>query len=201
MLKSLFQSKKSLKFTESHLKSLENGKMRAYSKACALQVTHESTIEKLLNLHSVLLDLRLKKETSVIVECLPKSKVMTSKDSPNTLETYILSTLLLRILVQESILHEKGALLGSALEGNIGEVVAYKDRRFGFELIETIIKRAGGHVTVLNNQMYQSKRGTRSRPLVSSMYSTAVKWEKRRYNSSAQSQSEDIPNPNTETHS
>ena len=58
-------------------------------------------------------------------------------------------------------------ILGSALEGNIGEVVvAYKDilARFGFELTETIIKRAGGHSTVLNNQMYQSKEEELPRP-------------------------------------
>ena len=96
-------------------------------------------------------------------------------------------------------------ILGSALEGNIGEVVvAYKDilARFGFELIETIIKRAGGHVTVLNNQMYQSKEEELAQDLLAIIHVfNCRQMGKRRYNSSAQSQSEDIPNPNTETHS
>ena len=46
-------------------------------------------------------------------------------------------------------------ILDSCLQGNIGEVVvAHKDRlcRFGFELIEQIINKSGGKITILNNQ-------------------------------------------------
>lgn len=46
-------------------------------------------------------------------------------------------------------------ILDSCLQGNIGEVViAHKDRlcRFGFELIEQIIDKSGGKITILDNQ-------------------------------------------------
>ena len=46
-------------------------------------------------------------------------------------------------------------ILDSCLQGNIGEVViAHKDRlcRFGFELIEQIINKSGGKITILDNQ-------------------------------------------------
>lgn len=45
-------------------------------------------------------------------------------------------------------------ILDSCLQGTIGEVVvAHRDRlcRFGFELIETLITKAGGKLTVLKN--------------------------------------------------
>jgi predicted site-specific integrase-resolvase len=46
------------------------------------------------------------------------------------------------------------------MQGSIGEVVvAYRDRlcRFGFELIELIIQKGGGSITVLNSLLYKSK--------------------------------------------
>ena len=47
------------------------------------------------------------------------------------------------------------ALLDSCLQGNIGEVVvAHRDRlcRFGFDLIESLVTKAGGKITVLDRQ-------------------------------------------------
>jgi len=45
-------------------------------------------------------------------------------------------------------------ILDSCLQNNIGEIViAHKDRlcRFGFELIESLVNKAGGKITILNN--------------------------------------------------
>jgi predicted site-specific integrase-resolvase len=45
-------------------------------------------------------------------------------------------------------------ILDSCLQNNIGEIViAHRDRlcRFGFELIESLVTKAGGKITVLNN--------------------------------------------------
>jgi predicted site-specific integrase-resolvase len=45
-------------------------------------------------------------------------------------------------------------ILDSCLQGNIGEIViAHKDRlcRFGFELIESLVTKAGGKITILDN--------------------------------------------------
>jgi len=47
------------------------------------------------------------------------------------------------------------ALLDSCLQGTIGEVViAHRDRlcRFGFDLIESLVTKAGGKITVLDSQ-------------------------------------------------
>jgi putative resolvase len=46
-------------------------------------------------------------------------------------------------------------ILDTCLEGNIGEiVVCHRDRlsRFGFDLIDMIVKKAGGKITVINNE-------------------------------------------------
>jgi predicted site-specific integrase-resolvase len=51
------------------------------------------------------------------------------------------------------------ALLDSCLHGSIGEVVvAHRDRlcRFGFDLIECLVKKAGGKITVLDHQNTKS---------------------------------------------
>ena len=45
-------------------------------------------------------------------------------------------------------------ILDACLQGTIGElVVAHRDRicRFGFELIESLVQKAGGKITVLDN--------------------------------------------------
>lgn len=50
-------------------------------------------------------------------------------------------------------------ILDAAMQGIVGEVVvAYKDRlaRFGFELVEQIIRKGGGKVIVLDNNIYKS---------------------------------------------
>ena len=50
-------------------------------------------------------------------------------------------------------------ILDRAIKGLIGEVVvAYKDRlaRFGFDLIEYIIKKGGGRITVLDKEEHKS---------------------------------------------
>ena len=78
------------------------------------------------------------------------AKLRSSKeDNLNTL-----STLLFQTLVQELTLKEKEllTLLDACLQGTIGNVViAHRDRlcRFGYELIEQFIRRAGGNIVVL----------------------------------------------------
>ena len=110
MSKNFLLSKKQQKFTVSQRKHLENGKQRAYSKVLELHVTHACTAEQLLNLHLVLMSIRFQKNaTSVTV--IPKSKLTILKilkDNPSTLDHFTLNILCLRMLVQESIFHEKG---------------------------------------------------------------------------------------------
>lgn len=51
------------------------------------------------------------------------------------------------------------AILDACLQGNIGElVVAHRDRlsRFAFDLIETIVKKAGGKITVIDDIQQKS---------------------------------------------
>jgi predicted site-specific integrase-resolvase len=46
-------------------------------------------------------------------------------------------------------------ILDSCLQGTVGEIViAHKDRlcRFGFDLIEQLVTKSGGRITILNNQ-------------------------------------------------
>ena len=51
------------------------------------------------------------------------------------------------------------AILDSCMQNNIGEVViAHKDRlsRFGFDLIKLIIEKAGGKITIINDEQNKS---------------------------------------------
>lgn len=51
------------------------------------------------------------------------------------------------------------SILDSCLQGTIGEVViAHRDRlcRFGFELIEQLVQKAGGKIIVLNNNNHRT---------------------------------------------
>jgi len=50
-------------------------------------------------------------------------------------------------------------ILDSCLQGTIGElVIAHRDRlcRFGFELIESIVQKSGGKITVIDNETNKS---------------------------------------------
>jgi predicted site-specific integrase-resolvase len=61
-------------------------------------------------------------------------------------------------------------LLDAALQGTIGEVVvAHRDRlcRFGFELINTIIEKQGGKITVIDDQRNKSSEQELSEDLLS----------------------------------
>jgi predicted site-specific integrase-resolvase len=51
------------------------------------------------------------------------------------------------------------SILESCLQGNIGEVViAHRDRlcRFGFDLVKFIIEKAGGKITVIDDEQHKS---------------------------------------------
>jgi predicted site-specific integrase-resolvase len=86
------------------------------------------------------------------------------------------------------------AILECAMQKQIGEVVvAYKDRlsRFAFELIETIVRKGGGKITVLDNQQYKSKEDELSEDLLAIVHVFSCrKMGQRRY-SSEKSQVED----------
>lgn len=61
-------------------------------------------------------------------------------------------------------------ILDSCLQGNIGElVVAHKDRlcRFGFDLIEQLVSKAGGKITVLDNSNNKSSEQELTEDLLS----------------------------------
>jgi predicted site-specific integrase-resolvase len=62
------------------------------------------------------------------------------------------------------------AILDACIQGVIGEVVvAHRDRlsRFGFDLIELIITKAGGKITVLDTEKNQSSEQDLSNDLLS----------------------------------
>ena len=61
-------------------------------------------------------------------------------------------------------------ILDSCLQGNIGEIViAHKDRlsRFGFDLINLIVTKSGGKITVIDNQQNKSTEQELSEDLLS----------------------------------
>lgn len=92
-------------------------------------------------------------------------------------------------------------ILGSAIKGDIGEVVvAYKDRlaRFGFELIETIVQKAGGEIKVLDNQIYKSKEDELAQDLLAIIHVfNCRQMGKRRY-SHQKPQDKDLSESKTE---
>lgn len=103
-------SNQRLKFTVSHLRFLEDGKRRALLKAHELLGIQEYIAEPILNKQSVLLEIQMKGKTFVTVESLPEDKKMTLIDNPSIFDQSILNTLLLRMLVLESISHAKGCV-------------------------------------------------------------------------------------------
>jgi putative resolvase len=61
-------------------------------------------------------------------------------------------------------------ILDSCLQGNVGEiVVAHKDRlsRFGFDLINLIVSKAGGRITILDSEKNKSTEQELSEDLLS----------------------------------
>jgi len=61
-------------------------------------------------------------------------------------------------------------ILESAIQGTIGEVVvAHKDRlcRFGFELIEFIVSKGGGKITIIGNESIKSDQEELAEDLLS----------------------------------
>ena len=61
-------------------------------------------------------------------------------------------------------------ILDACLQNSVGEIiVAHKDRlaRFGFELIEYIVKKAGGKITVIGNETHKSPEEELSDDLLS----------------------------------
>ena len=86
-------------------------------------------------------------------------------------------------------------ILECAMRKDIGEVVvAYRDRlaRFGFDLIESIVTKGGGHITVLDNQLYKSKEDELTEDLLAIIHVfNCRQMGKRRY-SGPQSQSKTL---------
>ena len=87
-------------------------------------------------------------------------------------------------------------ILECAMQRNIGEVVvAYKDRiaRFGFELIQTIVEKGGGKITILDNQDFKSREEELTDDLLAIVHVFSCrKMGQRRY-SSKKSQVENLP--------
>ena len=115
MIKSILQSRRHRKVTESLLNYLENGKAKAISKASELLATSECSLSQILNKSCLLIQLQLlprfhrnKRKISFIVGSPPENSLMTLFDSPNTYNPFTLSILLFRIFVRELISLEKG---------------------------------------------------------------------------------------------
>ena len=92
-------------------------------------------------------------------------------------------------------------ILECAMRKDIGEVVvAYRDRlaRFGFDLIESIVIKGGGYITVLDNQLYKSKEDELTKDLLAIIHVfNCRQMGKRRY-SRPKSQGEIISDVGTE---
>ena len=92
-------------------------------------------------------------------------------------------------------------ILDACIQRNIGDVVvAYKDRlsRFGFDLIESIVKKGGGSITVLDNQVYKSKEDELAEDLLAIVnVFSCRKMGQRRY-SAQESQTKNSSEPNAD---
>jgi predicted site-specific integrase-resolvase len=95
-------------------------------------------------------------------------------------------------------------LLDACLQGRVGEViVAHRDRlcRFGFELFDCLVSKAGGKITVLDHQEHRTCEQELSDDLLSIIHVFSCRqMGKRSYSSrkAKNSKSEDLPNPATE---
>ncbi len=92
-------------------------------------------------------------------------------------------------------------ILEYAMQGNLGEVVvAHRDRlsRFGFELLEVIISKGGGSITVLENESGKSKEEELAEDLLAIIHVfNCRQMGKRRYGNK-KSQNQDLSESATE---
>lgn len=94
-------------------------------------------------------------------------------------------------------------ILDSCLQGTIGEIViAHRDRlcRFGFELLEILVEKSGGKITVLDNDGNKSSEQELSEDLLSIVHIYSCKqMGKRSYKAKLakifENQTEDQPQP------
>jgi len=93
-------------------------------------------------------------------------------------------------------------ILDSCLQGTIGEVViAHRDRlcRFGFELIEQLVSKAGGQITVLDSSDNKTSEQELAEDLLSIIHVFSCRqMEKRSYCNCKAKNTEDKSLPNTE---
>jgi predicted site-specific integrase-resolvase len=95
-------------------------------------------------------------------------------------------------------------ILDSCLQGTIGEIViAHKDRlcRFGFDLIEQLVTKSGGRITILNHQEDRTSEQELTEDLLSIIHVFSCRqMGKRNYKKpkSKDSESQDLPNVTTE---
>ncbi len=88
-------------------------------------------------------------------------------------------------------------ILDSCIQGTIGEVViAHRDRlcRFGFELINIIVKKSGGRIIVLDDEQQKSTEQELSEDLLSIIHIYSCKQMGKRSYSSRQNTSKVIEN-------
>jgi len=94
-------------------------------------------------------------------------------------------------------------ILDSCLQGNIGEiVVAHRDRlcRFGFELIESLVSKAGGKITVLEDSNNKTCEQELTEDLLSIIHVFSCRqMGKRSYSSRKVKNSEDKDLPKSST--
>jgi putative resolvase len=95
-------------------------------------------------------------------------------------------------------------ILDSCLQGTIGEIViAHKDRlcRFGFDLIEQLVTKSGGRITILNNQEDKTSEQELTEDLLSIIHVFSCRqMGKRNYKKpkTENSHNQDLPNVTTE---
>lgn len=99
-------------------------------------------------------------------------------------------------------------ILDSCLQGSIGDVViAHRDRlsRFGFDLIQQIVSKAGGNIKVINDNKNQSSEQELADDLLSIVHIfTCRQMGKRKYKGGAKVQNgkdKDLSNERTEENS
>ena len=85
-------------------------------------------------------------------------------------------------------------LLEACLQGRVGEVVvAHRDRlcRFGFELIDQLVTKSGGRITVLNNQNDKSSEQELTEDLLAIIHVFSCKQMERRSYANRKANSKD----------
>jgi putative transposase len=183
MSKNLLLSKKLLKLTASHLSHLEDGMRKAKSKALELLPTLECFVSKILKVFLISIEMKLKNKKSFILESLQINKKMTLPDKLNLSKNNFLPILLFRMLGVELIILERDCkpfwnsqcLINSQklwLPTKID--LPDLDSNSSNSLLNTMEEKS---LFWMKRNINPQNKNLQTTSLISSMSSTAEKWE------------------------